>query len=463
VPFPDPARRYFSFFYPDFISAVCRIPLFFQGDSMQKLLLPLALAAFVIPFSNAQTPSVGAETPGAASSRVVEPVGALTLATALELALRANLDIAVATREVQAMEGGVRQAGVIPNPEVAASIEDTRRETRTTTLQLNQPIELGGKRAARISAAERGRDAAMIELTGKRAEVRATVVAAFYDVETAQERVRLAQASVELAQRATLIASKRVQAGKVSPVEETRARVAESGVRVELAQAVAELEIARRRLAASWGNTTPRFDRVQDHMEALPRLPALTELTQRLEHSPTMLRARMEVERRQALTQVERSRRIPDLVVGLGARRDEQLGRNQAIVAVSVPLPLFDRNQGNLLEALRRTDKARDELAATEVRLNSELAQIYGRLSAARNEVTLLQTEVLPGAQSAYEATTKGFELGKFSFLEVLDAQRTFFQAKSQYLRALAETLRSAAEIDRIVGTPFNSMQQEQP
>jgi cobalt-zinc-cadmium efflux system outer membrane protein len=171
----------------------------------------------------------------------------------------------------------------------------------------------------------------------------------------------------------------------------------------------------------------------------------------------------MEVERRQALTQVERSRRIPDLVVGLGARRDEQLGRNQAIVAVSVPLPLFDRNQGNLLEALRRTDKARDELAATEVRLNSELAQIYGRLSAARNEVTLLQTEVLPGAQSAYEATTKGFELGKFSFLEVLDAQRTFFQAKSQYLRALAETLRSAAEIDRIVGTPFNSMQQEQP
>lgn len=433
---------------------------------MQKLLLPLALAALVIPFSYAQTPFSGAVTPGAASSQVVEPTGALTLATALELALSANPDIAVAAREVQAMEGVVRQAGVIRNPELAASVEDTRRETRTTTLQFNQPIELGGKRAARISAAERGRDAAEIELAGKQAEVRAAVVAAFYDVETAQERVRLAQATVELAQRATLIASKRVQAGKVSPVEETRARVAESGVRVELAQAVTELETARRRLAATWGSTTPRFDRADDHIEALPRLPALTELTQRLERSPTMLRARMEVERRQALTQVERSRRIPDLVVSFGAKRDEQLGRNQAIVGVSIPLPLFDRNQGNLLEALRRTDKARDELSATEVGLHSELAQAYGRLSAARNEVTLLQNEVLPGAQSAYEATTKGFELGKFSFLEVLDAQRTFFQAKSQYLRALAETQRSTAEIDRIVGTPFSgtrthSMQQE--
>lgn len=434
---------------------------------MRKLFVPLALAALFIPFSYAQTPFAGVETPGAASSRAVEPAGVLTLAAALELAMRANPDIAVAMREVQAMEGVVRQAGVIRNPEVAASIEDTRRETRTTTLQLNQPIELGGKRTARIAAAERGRDAAMIELAGKQAEVRAAVVAAFYDVETAQERYRLAQATVELAQRATLIASKRVQAGKVSPVEETRARVAESGVRVELAQAVGELETARRRLVATWGSTTPRFDRTEDHIEKLPRMPALVELTQRLQQSPGLLRARMEVERRQALTQVERSRRIPDVVVSLGAKRDEQLGRNQAIVGVSVPLPLFDRNQGNLLEALRRTDKARDELAATDVRLNTELAQVYGRLSAAQNEVALLQKEVLPGAQSAYEATTKGFELGKFSFLEVLDAQRTFFQAKSQYLRALAEAQRAAAEIDRIVGTPFSStrthsMQQEQ-
>ena len=186
-----------------------------------------------------------------------------------------------------------------------------------------------------------------------------------------------------------------------------------------------------------------------------------------LSKAPIIRRARMEVDRRQALTRVELSRRVPDLTVSLGVKRDEQLGRNQAIVGISIPIPIFDRNQGNVLEASRRTDKARDELVATEVRLNSELGQAYDRLNVSRQETELLRQEVLPGAQSAYDATTKGYELGKFNFLEVLDAQRTFFQARSQYLRALAETHRSAAEIDRIVGIPFaensgNAMYQEQ-
>ncbi|NEX63318.1 TolC family protein [Noviherbaspirillum galbum] len=436
---------------------------------MQKLLLPLALAVLVFPISYAQTRSTDSAATSAAIASgqpIVEPSGTLTLRAALDLAARSNADISAAVREVQATEAAVQQAGIIRNPDISASIEDTRRETRTTTIQLNQPIELGGKRTARVSAAERGRDAAIMELNARKTQIRAAVVTAFYDLVAAQERYRLAQATVDLAQRATTIASKRVQAGKVSPVEETRARVAESGVRVELAQATGELDGARRRLAATWGSTMPRFDHAEDHLEKLPQLPALSDLAQRLDQSPELLRARIEVDRRQALTQVERSRRTPDVIVSIGAKRDEQLGRNQAIVGVSVPLPLFDRNQGNVLEALRRTDKARDELTATEVRLRSDLAQAYGRLNASLNEVTLLQKEVLPGAQSAYDATTKGFELGKFSFLEVLDAQRTFFQAKSQYLRALAETQRATAEIDRLVGTPFtapstNTPQQE--
>jgi cobalt-zinc-cadmium efflux system outer membrane protein len=63
-----------------------------------------------------------------------------------------------------------------------------------------------------------------------------------------------------------------------------------------------------------------------------------------------------------------------------------------------------------------------------------------------------LQRDVLPGAKSAYDAATVGFENGKFNFLEVLDAQRTYFAAKSQYLKALAEAHRAAADIDRVLG-----------
>jgi len=413
--------------------------------------LSLSVFLFALPLAAwAQIPLTG---PGPSSPRASESAAPLTLNAALELALGANPDLSAAGRELEALDATITQAQARPNPELSALIEDTRRETRTTTLQLNQPIELGGKRGARIEAAERGRDAASLELDAKRAEIRAAVTAAFFDVLIAQERLRLAQASVELAQRATGAASRRVIAGKVSPVEETRARVAEAAVRVEQAQAASEVTTARRRLAATWGNSSPRFERTEGDPEALPPLPAMADLNARLATAPNLLRARIEVDRRQSLAEVERSRSVPDMIVSLGGKRIEELDLNQAILGVSIPIPIFDRNQGNLLEALRRTDKAHDELSATEIRLSNELALAYERLNLARQEVASLQRDILPGAQSAYDAATKGFELGKFSFLEVLDAQRTSFQAKSQYLRALAEAHRSAAEIDRILGT----------
>jgi cobalt-zinc-cadmium efflux system outer membrane protein len=421
---------------------------------MQKLLLPLMLAALISPSLVAQTLPPAMSAAQISLREIVEPAAPLTLETALDFALKANPEIAIARREIQATEGTIQQAGTILNPEIAAFVEDTRRETRTSTVQLNQPIELGGKRLARVNAAERGRDVAVMELAAREADVRATVISVFYEVVTAQERLRLGQDTARLAQRATDIASRRVTAGKVSPVEETRARVAESGVRIELIQAANELESTRRKLAATWGNLTPRFDHAEDAIGTLPASQSFNDLAQRLQQSPGLLRARGEVERRLALSQVERTRQTPNVTVSLGIKRDEQLGRNQAIVGFSVPLPLFDRNQGNVLEALRRTDKARDELLSTEVTLNAGLSQAYGRLSAMRKEVDLIQTEILPGALSAYEATTKGFELGKFSFLDVLDAQRTYFQAKSQYLRAFGETHRAAADIERLLGVP---------
>ena len=174
---------------------------------------------------------------------------------------------------------------------------------------------------------------------------------------------------------------------------------------------------------------------------------------QRLDNTPEMRRAILEVERRRALTDVERSSRIPDVTLSLGAKRDELLGRNLAIVGVSIPIPLFDRNQGNLGEAVSRQDKAHDELAATRVRVQSEAMQAWEQLDMARGEALVLEKEVLPGAQSALDAATTGFEYGKFAFLDVLDAQRTLFQARAQYLRALAAAHRARAQLDSILGT----------
>lgn len=385
-------------------------------------------------------------------ARTLEPADRLTLAEAMRLALSANAELAASTREIAAQEGAVVQAGVWRNPELSSVVEDRQRPTRTTTYQLNQPLEIGGKRGARVEVAERGRDIAFVDHDAKAADIRAGVITAFFDVLAAQERVKIAQSLVDLAQRSTQAAARRVVAGRISPVEETKARVAEAAVKVDLAQAGSELISARQRLSAYWGNPAPRFTTAEGDAERLPALPPPGLLDERFAGAPDMRRARLELERRQAGVALEKAKRIPDITLSVGSKRDDTKDYSQSIVGVTIPLPLFDRNQGNLREALERRDKALDEMATVQLRLSSALAQTYEQLRTSRLEAESLRAEILPGAQSAFDAASMGFTLGKFSFLEVLDAQRTLFQAKTQYLRALAAAHRAGADLDRLLG-----------
>ncbi|SDZ64327.1 outer membrane protein, cobalt-zinc-cadmium efflux system [Variovorax sp. YR266] len=441
---------------------------------MRTLFVPLAMLAFAAPpaFSQQVAVSAAAGTPYSqqahAAARTLEPAGPLTLRNAVAMALQANPGLSAAFREQEATEAAIVQAGAWPNPTLDAQVEDLRRDNRTTTLQLSQPLELGGKRAARVTAAERARDQAASALAGRRAEVRAATVTAFFDVLTAQERLRLAQDSVSLAQTATRAAANRVAAGKVSPLEETRARVAEAGIRVELLQAEGTLRSSRQQLAALWGNPNPRFTQVDGAVDQLPA--PVQDVASRLGAAPVVQQARLEVERRKALSDLEQAKRIPDVTVSLGAKRvpasEGETGssrRNQVVVGLSIPLPIFDTNRGNVAEALSREEKARDDLVAAELQLGADVAQASERLRSARATAETLQRDALPGAETAYKAATKGFELGKFSFLEALDAQRTLFQVRAQYLLALADAHRAAGDLDRLLGNEGNDISAATP
>ena len=373
-----------------------------------------------------------------------EEITPLTLQRAIELALAGNLDLVVAKREIEVTQGRVIQGQARPNPELAYSLEDQRATTRTQSVQLNLPIELGGKRDARITAAERGRDIAIEELNIRRVEIRASVVAAFFEALASQERAVLAQESLELAKISADAVHKRLLAGKVSPVQ--------SVARVEVAQAQSEQRSAFARLNGLLGDHPLRFATVAGSVELLPGLPTLVSLQQRLLSAPLLRRAQLEVERSISMANIERSKQVPDVTLSLGVKRSNELQRNQLLFGVSLPLPLFDQNQGNLLEALKRENKVRDELQALTASLGTTILQARERLESVRDEIDVLQRDVLTGAKSAYGAAAIGFENGKFSFLEVLDAQRTYFAARTQYLKSLAEAHRAAADIDRVLG-----------
>ena len=386
------------------------------------------------------------------SAELTEPPKLLRLEVALGLAMGANPEISVALREQEATEGVRIQAGVRHNPYISSEIQDTRRNTQQITLQFNQEIELGNKRESRLALADILHTKATAELDALKATIHANTVNAFYEVLVAQERLALSKSSFEVANAAVNAATKRVNAGKSSPVEETKSNIAASSAKIELNQSNSQLNSARKRLSALWGNPSPVFEQAYGDVENIPLVPSFENLLALLENAPAIVIANLEVSARGGSIKLARSQSTPNITISAGIVHNQELGLNQAILGLSAPIPLFDRNQGNVQEAVSLQYKAQDELIALKTQLATKLAGEHERLSVARLSAISLREEILPGAQNAFEAANKGFNAGKFNFLDVLDAQRTLFQAKSQYIQVLLDAHQAIAEIESILG-----------
>lgn len=384
--------------------------------------------------------------PGVASAQ------GISLPQALEAAFAHNPELAAAQWEIGVAEGDRQQAGLIPNPVLSWEVEDTRRDTSTTTVMLSQALELGGKRGARIEAAGKGQDAARLELEQRGNELRADVVQAFYAAARAQAGLELARQSRALAERGLHVAEGRVRAGKVSPVEATRAQVqlAETDLLVRRAET---LKInSNRELARATGSPTASFERL-DYTDLSPgKSPSSARMMTALNQSAELRLAQTRIEQREAALGSERAKRIPDLTVSVGSQYSREERERVNVVGLSMPLPLFDRNQGNVLAASRRADQSRDMRNAVELKLRTQTQSALDQWSTAAQEVESFNKVILPAAQSAVDTATRGFEMGKFGFLEVLDAQRTLISARSQYLEALATATEARVAIERIHG-----------
>ena len=390
--------------------------------------------------------------------------GAITLRDALALTLQRNPELAAYGKERAAAEAAILQAEVLPNPVLSLTVENLGNSRlaqggdRATAIQLGQLIELGGKRLARIRAAEAGRDVAGWDYEAKRVEILFLVGQRFVDLLVAQKKQLLAEESLALARQVSDAASRRVQAGKVSPVEETKARLAQASAEVELEQARREGIAARHALGALWNEPSPQFGRAAGDLAHGASLLPYDQLAARVRDNPELARWSSEIERRRALVATERSKAVPDVTVSAGVMRFSQFEDSAFMVGVSVPLPLFDRNRGGILEANHRLDKAADEARAVESRMLADLVRVYQRLAGIDAELEILNKTLLPGAQSAFDAATRGYQLGKFGFLDVLDAQRTFAQVRIQNLRALADYRRGMSEIERLIGGPLERL-----
>ncbi|MEO6212336.1 MAG: TolC family protein [Vicinamibacterales bacterium] len=412
-------------------------------------------------------PAVG-EVEGRDVLSLQNPTGALVLRDAVALALMQSPTLGGFAWETRALEARILQAGRPPNPAVSALLEDIGASQAGSsleqfvhpqaTIELSQLIELGGKRAARRQLATANRDLAAWDYETARIDVLTEVTRAFTDVLVAQDTVALTQETTRLVEEVRQSVGARVQAGVVSPIEETRATVAMVNVRVEAARARRTLDASRTRLALLWGSPSPAFTTVTGDLKPEPvPLPSMADLMTRIEQNPELARWTVELSQRGAALAVERSKRAPDVSVAAGYRRFTDIDSNAFLVGATIVLPFFDRNKGGVEEARSRLARAHEEQRAARARVAAFLADDYATLASARDEVTALRTEVIPGAQQTFDAVSEGYRLGKFGYLEVLDAQRTLINARNQYLRALSDYRNAVTAVERLIGAPLTA------
>jgi len=200
------------------------------------------------------------------------------------------------------------------------------------------------------------------------------------------------------------------------------------------------------------GSPLASFDRLQAANLSPGIAPGADTLLDQVEKTAEWRLAAAQVERGDASLGAEKAQRIPNLTVSLGSQYSREDRERVNVVGLSMPLPLFDRNQGNVLAAARRADQARDLRNAVALRLRSETRSAISQWETAMQDVEAYDRTILPAAQQAVDTATRGFEMGKFAFLDVLDAQRTLIEARGLYLEALASATDARAQVERIYG-----------
>jgi cobalt-zinc-cadmium efflux system outer membrane protein len=224
---------------------------------------------------------------------------------------------------------------------------------------------------------------------------------------------------------------------------------------MELRRAEREIIATRRQLAAMWGETEPLFT-AAGNIEEIEPPPPLPQLLERLERNPELTRWDIEVQRRTANVNLERAKRIPDVTVAAGARHYSVNDDFAAVVDFSVPLPLFDRNQGGVVEAEQLLAKARADRDAARLQVRSELLAAYDELQTQFERIAVLAVQVLADAKSARTEVHEAYRRGAAHSIDVLAAQRVLVELQGEYFQALADYHTALVEVDRLTATPMS-------
>jgi outer membrane protein, heavy metal efflux system len=386
----------------------------------------------------------------------------IALGTALQRALAASPRLTAAERDVGIATGQRIQAGALLNPELSYEQDNSfgsgiYRGTKSaeTTLQISQLFELFGKREARIAAGQAGLEAATIERKAVRLQILSETAIAFLSVLGLQRRIQILDEQVAAIDRISPLLQRRVDAGAASPAETGRAEVASALVKVDRERTKAALASARRELAVLMGDTSARFSAVSGRLETTGRPPSFQAVIAAIDANPQLVRWNAVYAQRNAELLLARLKPYPDVRLSAGWRHYNETGDDAARLSVTVPIPVFDQNQGNILSAQESLAKTRAERESNRKTLLIIAGRAYDTVQGSLRELSVLRDLAIPKGRAASDAISEGYGQGRFTLLEVLDAQASLAQAQLREQEALQNFHVAVATIEGLVGNPF--------
>jgi cobalt-zinc-cadmium efflux system outer membrane protein len=379
------------------------------------------------------------------------PSGPLTVADLEQLALTHNPTLVQAAAYVDAARGKALQAGLPFNPTVGMEAEqigagNTAGEVRWFTLQ--QQIVTGGK--LRLSRQKYQAEAELAEIQAHAQQLRVVngIARAYFAVLAAQRSVENHRRLSENAEEAVKTTEQLVNVGQANQQDLLQAQVEASQARVALRTAEARLRQDWTHLATTVGVPELPQQPLAGNLEPDGPPLAWDEALARLcQESPELLFAAAKVRQDEIVVERERREPIPNVTVRGGVGYNFETRNNTADVAFGLPLPLFDRNQGTVRQALADLTRSRAEVTRVQLDLRRRLSDAFTRYQTARDEVDNFRAEALPKARKAAELYEEQFKARRAAYPQVLVARRTVFQLTEDYNRALLEFRRSEVEI----------------
>lgn len=404
------------------------------------------VAAILVAGACASSPQAYASPP--------EPIGqVLTLEQALRRAVAASPGQDAAAAGIKVAAAQLRVANLRPNPSVVAETENVGgtgiyRGVRAseTTVGLALPIELGGKRWARVALADAQAGRALLAAAIAQADLRLSVVQAYNGAAAAQRRATVAREQVAVTGEALRAAQVRVKAGRASPFEAQRAdiaRLAAEGAaeRADRSAGVATANLERLIGGVAGPLDSAWFERVAGYGPPAPLEP---------EGSLAAAAARSDFAAATAQVRLARSQSVPDITLSASARRLEETNDTAAVFGLAIPLPLFNSGRAGVDVAVAQREQA-DALRRLAL-LDAAKAIADAQVEAANAATTARNATgpALAGAREAARIARIGYREGKFGQLDLIDAERTLFETRQAAVDALAAYHDARARFERL-------------